>query len=310
MDRNGKFQGLTLDLKTADLAKPARYFPGFRDKGLSGPVEATIRLMPDGKGVRPVGTIRPAAVNYRPQGAALGLEKVKGILDLKGDSLVIPQLSGAMTGSVLGPFRVEGSLKKIASLEKLNGRVSLSVRKGRIKADLLQNILGPARLLVGILVDPEIATKGRRLLDFDYLEGDFRLESGVARSDNLRLKGPEIRAGAIGTFQLPTQHLDALVIVHSVVTAAAAIAKIPAVKKFVNKHRGLFKTLGLDKKLKRLGIKLPSANPDKPGEPASTSTPVTVMVRLRGSAANPRVTPVLEAALDKKTASRLKALIH
>ncbi|MEJ2715882.1 MAG: AsmA-like C-terminal region-containing protein [Deltaproteobacteria bacterium] len=309
-NRHGKFQGLTVDLLKGNVSRLLRYVPAAHGSPLSGSLEASLSLKPAKTGVLPAGSVRLIEVNYRPRNASWSLEKMKGVIDFRGDSVVIPEITGRVAGLIRGPLTAKGSLKRVTSLETLKGQVSVNVGNGRIEAGRLMAMLNQARLLVGTLLDPQVAARSGNLLDFNSLTCDFRVESGVAKTDNLKLKGPEIGVGAMGDIRLDTFHLDMLVGLHTVVVAADALAKIPAVKDFLKKHEGLLKITGLDKEMKRLGIKVPGSGKTNSGQPGATRTPVTVIVKLVGPASAPEVTPVLEATLAKHTRARLKSLMQ
>jgi hypothetical protein len=309
-NRHGKFQGLTVDLQKANVGRLLRYVPAVDGSTVSGSLEASLSLKPSKTGVVPAGSVRLVEVNYRPEKAGWSLEQIKGILDFRADSVVIPEITGRVAGLIRGPLTAKGSLKRVASLDTLDGHVSVKVGKGRIEAGRLIAMLNQARLLAGTLLDPEVAAKSRDLLDFNSLTCDLHMKSGVAKTDNLRLKGPDISVGAIGDVRLNSLHLDMLVGLHTVVVAADTLSKIPAVKEFIKKHEGLLKITGLDKEMKRLGIKIPGSKGTNSDKPGATKTPVTVIVKMLGPVSAPKVTPVLEATLAKHTRARLKSLMH
>lgn len=309
-NRHGKFQGLTVDLDKGNVGRLLRYVPAVDGSTVSGSLEASLSLKPSKTGVVPAGSVRLIEVNYRPEKARWSLEKIKGILDFRGDSVVIPEITGRVAGLIRGPLAARGSLKRVTSLDTLNGHVSVNVGKGRIEAGRLIAMLSQARLLVGTLLDPEVAAKTGDLLDFNSLTCDFRMKSGVAKTDNLKLKGRDISVGAIGDVRLKSLRLDMLVGLHTVVVAADALSKVPAVKEFIKKHEGLLKITGLDKEMKRLGIRIPGSKGTGSDQPAATKTPVTVIVKMVGPVSSPELTPVLEATLAKHTRARLKSLMH
>jgi len=309
MDSNGNFRELTLDLRKGNVEHLASYVPPMSGMGLSGSMEASTSLKPGETGIVAAGSVRLLDVSFRPEKAAWNLEHVQGIVDFKGDSVTIPEIDGNAAGFIQGPFKVSGSLAKVASAETANGKISLNARKGRIKADLLAAILSQARMLAGTFLDPQLAERRGDLLDFDFLSGDFFVKSGVAHTDNLRLKGPQISAGAIGGLRLDTALLDALVGLRTRLVAGAALAQIPAVQKLLKKHEGLLKGIGIDKELKRYGIQIPEPGRAEPARPDAAGDPITVILKIKGPASGPQVAPVLEAAIEKTTASRLGALL-
>jgi hypothetical protein len=309
-DRNGNFQEMTLDMKKTDLKDLLRYLPSMVETKLSGPAEAAIRLNRSDKGVVPAGFVRLLAVNYRPHNAGWGLEKIKGTVETASGDAEIPELTGTIQGPIEGPLKVKGWLKDVASLEKLNGKLTLEVGQGRIRADRLKSALKGVQVLVGTLLDPQAGDTKSDLLEFQSITGDIQFKSGTASTDNLRLKGADITAAAIGSLRLSPSQLDLLTRIHTVTAVGDVLGKIPAVQKFVKKHEDLLNVTGLGKELKRFGIQVPDSKEPKPETPEPVRTPVSVILKIRGPASSPEVSPVLETAVDKGTLSRLKSLMN
>jgi uncharacterized protein YhdP len=310
-DSARNFRGVTLNVKKAELKEIVRLVPAAAGMGLSGPVEAAVSIKPVPHGVAPAGTVRLFGVDYRPDKAGWALEKMKGTIEFDGAAVEVPELNGTVTGAIEGPMKLKGTLNGVNSAETLTGRVSASIGQGRIKADRFRGILNQTRLLVGTLVNPQSPEKMNDPLQFQSLAGDFQIASGTARTDNMTLKGQDLGLGAIGSLRLTSMELDALVGIHTVTIVGDAIGKIPAVKEFVKKHEGLLSATGLDKELKRLGIDIAGTKEPKPGQSAAAvRTPVTMILRLKGPASSPNVTPVLENTIDKGALSRLKALMN
>jgi hypothetical protein len=309
MDSNSNFRELTIDLRKGNVEHLARYVPPMSSIGLSGSMEASTSLKPGETGIVPAGSVRLLDVSCHPEKAAWSLEHLQGIVDFKGDSVTIPEVEGTAAGFIQGPFKVSGSMAKVTSSETANGKISLNVRKGRIKADRLTATLSQARMLAGTFLDPQLAERRGDLLDFDFLSGDFYVKSGVAHTDNLRLKGPQISAGAIGSLRLDTALLDAFVGLRTRLVAGAALAQIPAVQQLIKKHEALLKGIGIDKELKRYGIQTPEPGRGEPAQPDAVGAPITVILKIKGPASSPQVVPVLEAAIEKTTASRLGTLL-
>jgi len=310
-DTAGNFRGVTLNVKKAELKEIARLVPAASGMGLAGPVEAAISLKPIPRGVAPAGTVRLLSVDYRPDKAGWAMEKMKGTLELDGASVEVPELTGTMSGILEGPVKLKGSLSGVNSMETLDGRLSASIRQGRIKADRLRGILNQTQLLVGTLLNPQSPDKANDPLEFQSLSGDFQIASGTARTDNLTVKGHDLGCGAIGNLRLASMELDALIGIHTVTVVGDVIGKIPAVKQFVKKHEGFLEATGIGKELKRFGIDIADTKDPKAGQPTgAVKTPVTMILKLKGPASSPSVTPVLENAIEKGTLARLKSLMN
>lgn len=310
VDRKGEFNGLTLDLKKTDVKALAAFITPLSGKGLSGPLEASFNLKRSDKGIAHSGTIRPAALSYRPPKAEWWLDSLKGTVKVEGDKVDFPKIDGRVRGAVEAPLNAAGTLKDVSSQQKMTGRVSLELGHGKIKIDRIQSILNQAQLLIGTILNPQASQRKNDLLDFEFVKGDLQIKAGTLRTEDLRLRGTDLRIGVIGNLRLDTQELDALAGVHTVMSVSSALGEVPIVRDTVKKHRGLLKALGVEKELKRFGIDVDPSK--KQGDPAPkvVKTPLTVVVRLRGPAVSPKPEVVLEASLDKRTAARLKELME
>ncbi len=175
----------------------------------------------------------------------------------------------------------------------------------------MRKILQPVQLLVGTLLNPQKALEKKTdILDLDVPTGDFEIKAGTAHTSNLRLKGADLGAGAIGSVRLQDLHLDAIAGLHTVLVTNDAIGRIPQVRSVVKKYEGLLKATGLDKELKRVGIDVNDKGGNPQEAPKEVKTPVTVIVKVRGTASSPQVTPVPEDSLQKETMTQLKALMN
>ena len=308
-DKNGSFSGLTLEVKKAELKEISKLVPAVASMGLSGLLEARFRVTQSGKGIVQTGTIRLLEVDYHPENSVVSLEKMKGSLEIDGNSLQIPQVTGSIKGTVDAPLKIKGKLNQVESVENLNGSLVLEIGQGTLKADLLKTLMNQAQTLIGTSVNSSVLSIGD-LLEIQSGTASIQLESGTARTEDLKFKGPSLSLGAVGRLRLGSLDLDALAYIQTVVAVGNVLQRVPAVQKLIKQHEGLLKITGLDKELKRFGIEAPDAGSTKPGEPETVKTPVNVIVKLRGPITKPDVTPVLESALDKNTVSRLKSLVN
>lgn len=310
IDRQGNFGQISCETKRANLERLLALFPELKNIPISGPVDATLHLASVQGGLDRVASIHPAGVNFRPDKANWAFEQMTGTVSVKGDSVEISEISGRVAGVVQGPFSVKGSLSQIGSLATLKGALSLDVGKGRIKADSLLGIISQGRMLARALTNPQGNATSSDLRDFNYLKGDVNIASGSARSDNIRLKGADISLGAIGSVKLDVWLLDALVGVRTPIPEVEALGKVGPVRDLIDLGRDLLKAKGLDRELRRLGIKLPEGKDESSPGASAVKAPVTVIVRLRGPASTPQVTPVLEASLSKEIQTQLKSLME
>lgn len=309
-DGNGNFGDVHLDLAKSELKEILKLFPTSGDLRLSGPLEASISLKKPADEIVPDGVIKLIAVDYRPPNAGWTVEKVKGVVKLRGNAAEIPELTGNLHGAIEAPIKVKGSLKDLKSVESLHGNLSLAMDSGKIRADRLKNTLDKVNLLIGTILQPQDQAQKSKLLEFKSLTADLQITGGNVRTDNLTLKGEEVNAGIMGSARLNSVNLDLLAGIKTYTAAASAIGKIPAVKELVKKHEGLLKMTGLDKELKRIGIEGGSEEPKPESETPPAKTPVTVILKVRGPVTSPEVTPVLENTLSKETLRRLQTLMN
>ncbi len=309
-DQNGNFKGLTLELKRSELKELSRLFPVAAALGLSGPVDASVRLKPTETGVVPSSTLNIVAVDCHPKNGDWSFDKVKGTVVTEGASVEIPELAGSVLGSVEAPVKVRGSLSNVTSVETLNGRLSIEVGHGSIRADRLRKLLNQAHLLAGTLLNPREDHKKVDFMEFQSITGNVQIKGGTAQTENLKLKGADLNLGAIGSLRLNTMDLDLLAGVKTYAIPTAGLGKVPVVRDLIKKHEDLLKITGLDKELKRLGIDTTDSKDPEAGGPPSPKSAVTVLAKVRGPAGSLRVSPVLEASLSPDLASRLKALLN
>jgi hypothetical protein len=308
--RQGTFEDLSLEIKKADLKDVARYVPATDGNRLSGPAAASVQITKTGEKVTTRATVRLMGAEFRPDKAAVGFGQIQGTAEINGDSVEVPEVRGVLHGAVEAPADGKASLTGVGSAESLNGSASIKIGKGKIKADRLRAILQPVQILAGSILNPQGEASAKDLLEIESLAADFVLKSGHAYTDNLKLRGGDIKAGAIGTVDLKGQTLDAVVGIYTVMVADGSLGKIPAVRDFVKKHEEFLKNTGLDKAAERFGIKVPGdgKEPEEPQGPVKT--PITVILDVKGPTASPKVTPVLERTLDEKKLGKLKQLME
>ncbi len=298
-----------IELKKSDTKDVSRLLPILDGYKFSGPIEASFHLGAGEKGFEPSGTIHLLSLQVDQNKSAAGFEQVNGNIQVRGTSL-----SGDLTGKIRGileaPIKAKLSLNEISSLDDLFGRLSLQIGPGRFRTEQLKSVLNQARILMETILNPETQEKKRDILEFESLTGDFEIKSRIAQTQNLRLKGNGFSSGAIGGLRLDNSLIDAIAGVHTVTAAGAAIGKIPGVQDFVKKHEDLLKMTGLDKELKRFGIQTTIGAEAGLDRNTQAKTPVTVILKIKGSAKSPEVVPMLEPAVNKDTLSRLKSLLH
>jgi hypothetical protein len=305
----GSFGNLSLRLEQSDINGLLRYIPA-AGQGLGGPIKANFTLKPSPGGVLPFGAVQLLGVSYRPAKASWRIEGINGAIEVRGESLVLPQINGHAQGLLESAFTVKGELHQVSSLSTLNGVLSVSMGEGKIKLGKAGLLLDQVRLLAGTALDPAQTGRTEEGLAYKSLTGDFKFKGGKATTENLALKGPNLGMGVIGGVGLSPLNFNLLVGVHTMLLPSDALAQIPGVKDLMKKHEGLLKITGLDKELKRFGISVPGKEGQPDASEAPVKAPVTAIFRIQGPPGDSKVIPVLEAALDKQTAARLKSLMQ
>ncbi len=309
-DSTGAFKELAVEVKKSDLKSIANYFPELAKLRPSGPVTAAFDIKKAGSEVRPTGTVDLVGVDLRPAKGDWKLGNVKAILSIKGQTAELKEFKGDLESFVQGPIQAKGVLSPVGPVENLNGKLSISIGKGKVQGKGFLKALAQAGPLLQAVMGEDPDSDRGGLLGFDYIGADFKLDSGIARTDNLQLSGARLKAGAIGKIALASSRVDMLTMAHVVIHGTDAVGKIPAVKKFIKQHEGILRATGLDKELSRFGIKIPDSKEQAPQSDKPSAVPVTLITSIRGSMGSPKVTPVLETTLDQDTLARLKGLIH
>jgi|GEM_PF-1186737 len=280
-DRKAAFGGLALELKQVDLRQLAEYSRPTIPADIGGSVRGSLAVKQAEKGLALAGTVKLSDTSYRPRGALWGLEGIEGDLKIDGDTIAIPQLSGTVTGFAHGRFQVNGELKQAASLEALGGQVSLSMGKGKIKADRLVKIINDAHSLIGRLLQPRPIAMESDYIEFSSLDADFRIRDGKAVTNSFRMRGAEINTGFVGELAVGSLNLDGMLGIHATVAGSDTLSRIPGVRQLMEDHKDLL-------------VKLP----------------ITVFAGLRGPLASSlEVLPVQENRVKKEVAARLHELM-
>ncbi len=302
LDRQGNFQYLDLEIKKGDLAQIGKLFPksGFT---MTGSLAGQIKTQPAANAISAVGAIHMNNVGISlSKQNGVGCSGIKGVVEIRGNQLYTEGLTGTLTGIITAPLKVSGRIDAIDSPDNLNGDVLLETGKGKIRTDFLA-----AATALGDFVGPKAAIT-QQLLQLDGGSASVKIRSGQAETQNLRVKGPAIALGAIGSYTFKDSAINALLSMQTRVFEDLPIGNIPAVKDFLKQHEGFLKALGVDKELGKYGIKLPQSEQRETKPSEQKMTPVTLIFTLRGSIHTPKVVPVLESSLDKNTLARIKKL--
>ncbi len=318
-DTTGKFHDVNLEIKKCELRELAKLFPQLSSVKPAGSLEGQVDLKNANNQVLPFGIIRLSGVEIKPENLGVHFSGIKGSLEASGGAMNIPEIGGAVGGAVEGPFTIKGVLENIQNAQALSGKMSLKGGPGHIRSQKLRNVLQQASLILSMPVAPG-ADKNSDPLGFEKLTGTFDLKNGVMNSENLKFKGAALNAGAIGNLTLKGSELDAYMGIKTMTTLGGAIGRIPAVQKILKQNNGLLKSTGLDKELKRWGInvsedKKPEGSDQQDGSeggaqnPEPKATPLMLFLRVRGQAAAPDITPVVETPANRAWIDKLKPLI-
>lgn len=142
----------------------------------------------------------------------LFIEKEKGdirynlihrIEKIELEDLMKDAISSKVTFS--GPLKLEGDIKGVGgSLEKLEGKGSLDIGKGRINGLDLAKIIG----FTGTVISKRPVSF---LTDYDRISGHYTIKDGYLRTEDLEMSGEDILLRAKGSYGLIGSTLDFLV---------------------------------------------------------------------------------------------------
>jgi hypothetical protein len=91
---------------------------------------------------------------------------------------------------------------------------------------------------------------------------------------------------------------------------AGAVGRIPIVKRVLKNNQGLLRALGLEKELKRFGVKIPQSKDQESSSDKATAKPAVLMFTVTGPLGNANFQWVMEESIEPKTKVRLKRLVH
>ncbi len=306
--KSGKFGNFSMTVVGPDIGRIRDYVPQARQLRLTGPFNAQVDLKQVDNRVVPTGQVVLKGATLHT-GGALRLQGLKGTFNIAGETVKVPGMTGTVVGPIQGPIRASGALNGIGAPQTLNGTVNISMSNGRFAAGGLARSLAQAGKLVDVLLNQKVGSGGGDQLRFDSLTGTFAIAGGVAKTNDLRVRGPNLAAGVVGDILLVQQSLDLTAAVHTVVEGVDKIAQIPGVRDFLKANEGLLKSTGIAKELGRFGIRLPGGG-GGPVQSGPVRTPITIVLKIRGPFAGPQVVPVVESAVGGKVMSQLKSLIH
>lgn len=278
-DRKSTFGGLVLELKEVDLRRLPQYAHPALTADLGGRVRGSMQKKRSDKGI--VGALKLSEVTYHPRGALWTIERMDGTIEIAGDSVAVPHVVGTISGFAQGRFQVKGELRRAASIDTLDGRMSLEMGEGRIKADRLVKVLNDAHGLFGRWLQPRPIAMEQDYIEFASVHADFRIADGRAVTESFRMRGAEINTGFVGSLTLGTLDLDGVLGIHTLVAGSDTLGRIPGVRRFMDDHKELL-------------VKMP----------------ITAFAGLRGSlAASLDVVPLQEGRMEKGIAARLHELM-
>jgi uncharacterized protein YhdP len=283
-----------------------------KDVRISGLVEGQIRLQNIGQAVLPYGTLKLSNVGLTPNPqASVMLSNINGAVEIKEKTLKSDQLLGTLKGLLDAPVKLQGTLTNVESLEAMQGNVSIQTGKGTMKADFLTPILGQTQQAIGRVLSMSGLSNGERVFEVDGGSASLSIGGGLVQTEDLKIKGALMALGALGSYKTVDNTLNATVSVQTRLFENIPLGKIPGIQKLVKQNEGWLKATGLDKELKKFGIKPPENQMgESPKTPDENIAPTTILFKMQGSIHSPQLIPVLESSLDKKTIDRLKNLSH
>ena len=303
---------IDLLIKEVDLKKSSSLVPDLSSNNISGKCSGKLLIKNERNAFVPYGAIKFDSIFYKPQKSMIHFEQINGSVMVNGMNLDKVNLDGRARGFVDAPITTTATLHNIDSMDNLKGNASIRIGNGSIKFQNFRGVFSKSQSVLGTLGALGVALLNNHNLatpEFESITGDFSIEKGMARTENLRQVGGDLRSGIIGDMDLRTRNLNAMMAAKAMVYPPEQLGKIPVVKELAKKHEGLLKNLGLDKELKKFGI---DTDDQKTGgqEPGKAQkTPIFLILKLTGNAGEPSVAPLLEKSVPEPIALKLKALV-
>lgn len=308
--QSGKPTSINLEIKEAEISALSGLFPSLGQSGFSGPFRGTLTVNSAVNEFPIKGVIQLLSVNYKPHKSPLSFEKINGSVEVSEASIESNQIKGFVHGTIEAPVKASLKLSGLEKLGSLNGKITLAAGPGKLSADRLRSVLEQARLLLEPFLNQGKETKKFNPFELESLSADLQINSGVMRTENLKLRASELFMGAIGSANLTSQQIDILSYIKTSSAPLAAIGSIPMVKDIIKKNEGLLKITGLDKELKKLGIEAPGKPQEGQPEQPKKEGAVNFIIKIAGLWAEPTISPVLENSLPRNQVNQLKDLIH
>lgn len=309
-NQSGKPTSINLEIKEAEMSVLLGLFPSLGQSGFSGPFRGNLTVNSAVNGFPIKGLIQLISVNFKPHKSPLSFENINGTLEISEASIESKQIKGFVHGTVEAPVKASIKLSGLEKLGSINGKINVAAGPGKLSADRLRSVLEKTRLLLEPFLNQGKETKKFNPFELESLTADLQIDSGVIRTENLKLRAPELFMGAIGSANMTSQQIDILSYIKTSSAPLAAIGSIPMVKDIIKKNEGLLKITGLDKELKKLGIEAPEKPQADQSEQPKKEGAVNIMVKISGPWAEPAILPVLENALPKNQLNQLKDLVH
>lgn len=308
-DGKGSFHNLNVDIRKMDLADVSKLMT-VKDFRISGSVDGQLRIGNSGQGFAPAGKVNLSNVTLSPQQQpGFMLANINGAVEIKGQTLRSDHLSGRVKGALDAPVKMHGILTNITSLETIHGNVFIQTGKGTLRADFLTPIISQTQQAIGRALAMGGLSNGERVFEVEGGSASLNIGGGLIQTQDLKIKGSAVALGAVGSYRLAENSLNSTVSVQTRLFENMPLGKIPAVQQILKQNEGWLKATGLDKELRKFGIKPPENQPGESPKPADEKIPpTTVLFKVQGSVRNPQVIPILESSLDKKTLELLKNL--
>lgn len=237
-DTRGVFGPMIINAEVENLGTTFSGNATVKKLGISGgSASASLVVRGSTEAVMESGGINFNDVECKPEKAAWSLTKVSGQLAMKGSALAISGLTGRVLGHVQAPFKVTGVLEDFGSANTMKGKVTLKLDSGKVKADGMVRVMTEAHSVLGNMIKPRPLAMDGNFISFDRVESDLLIKSGIASTQNFQMHGDEIACSAIGSTEIDTLNLNAIMAIRTSVVGSDTLESVPFVGEMMQRHR-------------------------------------------------------------------------
>lgn len=184
------------------------------------------------------GTIAGRLVVYLPKEKNAELDITVRFSGMEVEKLLV--MTGDESRLASGSLSANGNIRgndgdPLGFIHSLDGKTDFVVENGRVKrGKIIPKIITILNLPTLLQGKVDLAKDG---LPFDKIVGSFTLSNGVLTEDNLVIDSPVMKMSAAGNYDIPADHLDAVVVVSPFGSYSQLLKSIPLFGKIFKGER-------------------------------------------------------------------------